>query len=79
MRQTAASGAHGTTTKRKPTPPLWGEEPDADAEGVDQYGDDWIIDDLGDGMEDEPEGAKATRAGEGFVKEMGEPKSSGKC
>jgi hypothetical protein len=27
-------------------------------------------------MEDEPESAKATRAGDGFVKEMGEPKSS---
>ncbi|KAG2756173.1 hypothetical protein P692DRAFT_20826324 [Suillus brevipes Sb2] len=70
VRQTAASGAQGTTTKRKPTPPLWGEEPDADAEGGDPYGDDWIIDDLGDGMEDEPENAKATCAGDGFVKEM---------
>jgi chromosome transmission fidelity protein 4 len=58
---------------------LWGEEPDAGAEGGDPYGDDWIIDDLGDGMEDEPESAKATRAGDGFVKEMGEPKLTGKC
>ncbi|KAG1752912.1 hypothetical protein EDB19DRAFT_1670517 [Suillus lakei] len=70
VRQTAASSAQGTTTKRKSTPPLWGEEPDVAAEGGDPYGDDWIIDDLGNGMEDEPEGAKATRAGDGFVKEM---------
>ena len=72
VRQTAASSAHGTTTKRKSTPPLFGEEADVNAEG-DPYGDDWIIDDLGNGMEDEPEGVRATRAGDGFVKEMGEP------
>ncbi|KAG1751494.1 WD40 repeat-like protein [Suillus paluster] len=70
VRQTAASSAQGTTTKRKSTPPLWGEEADVDAEGGDPYGDDWIIDDLGNGMEDEPEGARAKRAGDGFVKEM---------
>jgi chromosome transmission fidelity protein 4 len=79
VRQTAASSAQGTTTKRNSTPPLWGEEPHADAEGGDPYGDDWIIDDLGDGMEDEPEGAKAIRAGDGFVKEMGEPISPDQC
>ncbi|KAG2336969.1 hypothetical protein BDR05DRAFT_952995 [Suillus weaverae] len=33
VRQTAASSVQGTTTKRRPTPPLWGEEPAADAEG----------------------------------------------
>jgi hypothetical protein len=30
-------------------------------------------------MEDEPEGAKAIRAGDGFVKEMGEPISPDQC
>jgi chromosome transmission fidelity protein 4 len=58
---------------------MWGEKPDADAEGGDPYGDDWLIDALGDGMEDEHEGAQATRAGDGFVKEIGESKSSGRC
>ncbi|KAJ8597474.1 WD40 repeat-like protein [Rhizopogon salebrosus TDB-379] len=71
IRQTAVSSAQGTTTKRKSTPPLWGEEVAVDAEGDDPYGgDDWIIDDLGNGMEEEPEGVRATRAGDGFVKEM---------
>lgn len=74
VRQTVASNAQGTTTKRKSTPPLWGEEANIDAERDDAYGgDDWIIDDLGNGMEEESEGAKAARTGDGFVKEMGEP------
>jgi len=36
-----------------------------------QYDDDWIIDDLGDGMVDEPEEGRRKRGGDGFVKEMG--------
>jgi chromosome transmission fidelity protein 4 len=80
VRQTAVSSAQGTTTKRKSTPPLWGEEVAVDAEGDDPYGgDDWIIDDLGNGMEEEPEGVRATRAGDGFVKEMGESTPWGAC
>lgn len=74
VRQTAAGNTHGTTAKRKSTPPIWGEEVNVDAEEDGLYGgDDWIIDDLGNGMEEEPEGVRATRAGDGFVKEMGEP------
>lgn len=74
IRQLAASSAQGATTKS--TPPLLGEEANANvaAEGDDLYGDDdWIIDDLGNGMEEEPEGVKATHVGDGFVKEMGKP------
>lgn len=36
-----------------------------------EYDDDWIVDDLGDGMVDEPEEGKRKRGGDGFVKEMG--------
>jgi chromosome transmission fidelity protein 4 len=59
---------------------LWGEEAAVDADADDPYGgDDWIIDDLGNGMEEEPEGVRATRAGDGFVKEMGKPTPWGAC
>jgi chromosome transmission fidelity protein 4 len=61
--------------KRKPTPPLFGDDPvdsgghdvDLDAAlGLDN--DDWIIDDVGMLNEDDDKGK---RSGDGFVREMG--------
>ena len=75
MKATAVGGVQGVSVKRKPTPTLWGEDPvNGDLDGVpgtvDDYGNDWIIDDIGIGMEDE-HGEKRAVGVDGFVKEMG--------
>ncbi|KAH7888857.1 hypothetical protein F5I97DRAFT_758195 [Phlebopus sp. FC_14] len=75
VKQSAAASAQGVPIKRKATPTLWGDDVDVErgAAGVDRtdYGDDWVIDDLGDGMGDEQEDTRLSRrAGDGFVKEM---------
>ncbi|KAF8444756.1 hypothetical protein L210DRAFT_3642979 [Boletus edulis BED1] len=72
VKATAAGGVQGVSVKRKSTPTFGGEDSvnkdhDAIPATVDDYGDDWIIDDIGIGMEDE-HGEK--RAGDGFMKEM---------
>ncbi|KAG9316728.1 hypothetical protein JVU11DRAFT_2788 [Chiua virens] len=72
VKSTAAGGMQGVSVKRKSTPTLWGDDP-VKADGDDiletagDYGDDWIIDDIGTGMEDD-RGERQT--GDGFVKEM---------
>jgi chromosome transmission fidelity protein 4 len=70
---TAAGGAQGVSVKRKSTPTLWGDDPvngDGVPGTVEDYGNDWIIDDIGIGMEDE-HGEKRAVDVDGFVKEMG--------
>ncbi|KDQ57598.1 hypothetical protein JAAARDRAFT_193900 [Jaapia argillacea MUCL 33604] len=74
------SGATSTTVpvKRRLTPSLFDDgmddiaklagDGDGDAEMVDLDNDDWILDDLGGGMEDDTEHKKGR--GDGFVKEM---------
>jgi chromosome transmission fidelity protein 4 len=69
--------------KRRKTPDLFGDgedvkiggDDDAGGEGYDlgMMDDDWIIDDIGGGMEDDPsEKDRLTKSGrDGFVKEMG--------
>lgn len=75
MKTTTAGGVEGAPVKPKSTPTLWGEDP-VDREGgdapgaINDYGDDWIIDDIGIGMEDE-HGERRAVDGDGFVKEMG--------
>lgn len=74
VKATAAGGVQGLPVKRKSTPTLWGEDP-VNGDGgvprtVNDYGDDWIIDDIGAGMEDE-HGERRAVDGDGFVKEMG--------
>jgi len=73
VKATAAGGVQGVSVKRKSTPTLWGEDPvneDVPGTTTDDYGDDWIIDDIGIGVEDE-RGEKRAADGDGFVKEMG--------
>ncbi|KAF9237545.1 hypothetical protein BU15DRAFT_75916 [Melanogaster broomeanus] len=76
LKQSAAGSVQGVPVKRKSSPNLWGEDPagadrGAGAEGGSDYGDDWIIDDIGAGMEDAQEdGPRGKRSGDGFVKEM---------
>ncbi|KAI6033002.1 hypothetical protein F5J12DRAFT_946238 [Pisolithus orientalis] len=83
VKQSTAANIQGGSTKHKVPPTLWGADDDIDNSGVDnkgigaggnddgnQYGDDWIIDDLGDGMEDEAEETGQVEAGNKFVKEM---------
>lgn len=66
--------------KRRTTPDLFADNEDAKAreDGVDEQGDfgvddDWIIDDIGGGMEDDVPGKEndGKRGRVGFVKEMG--------
>ncbi|KAH0827974.1 hypothetical protein J3R83DRAFT_3613 [Lanmaoa asiatica] len=73
MKVTAAGGVQGFLVKRQSTPTLWGEDPvngyRDDVPGtVNDYGDDWIIDDIGIGMEEH--GERRAVDGDGFVKEM---------
>ncbi|KIJ67758.1 hypothetical protein HYDPIDRAFT_147689 [Hydnomerulius pinastri MD-312] len=75
VKQSAAASVQGIPVKRKSTPTLFGDDADVDggagAEGGNDYGEDWIIDDLGGGIDDEQEDATRTRrTGDGFVKEM---------
>ena len=75
VKPTATGGVRGVSVKRKSTPTFRGDDADdGDHDGVpgtvDEYGDDWIIDDIGIGMEDE-HGEKRPVGGDGFVKEMG--------
>ncbi|KAH7923714.1 WD40 repeat-like protein [Leucogyrophana mollusca] len=76
VRPIAAAGAQGAAVKRAGTPNLWNDgdvAAGAPGDEEDEYGgEDWIIDDLGGGMEDEPEqpGVGMRPAGDGFVKEM---------
>lgn len=53
---------------------MWGEDPvNENGDGVpavNDYGDDWIIDDIGIGIEDE-HGERRAVDRDGFVKEMG--------
>lgn len=72
-----------TTAKPRADLDLFGEEPldtgtsalaldqniDAEVEAEDDY-DNWIVDDLGGGMQDEP--TAGPKASDGYVKEMGE-------
>ncbi|KAG6336624.1 hypothetical protein ID866_2463 [Astraeus odoratus] len=78
-KQSVAAGVQGASVKPKATPTLWDEERDANVtsgKGADtnndanEYGDDWIIDDLGDGMEGEGEERIRKGAGDNYVKEM---------
>lgn len=72
VKATAAGGVQGVSVKRKSTPTFTGEAGDHGGVSgtVDDYGDDWIIDDIGIGMEDE-RGERQAVDGDGFVKEMG--------
>ena len=75
VKATAAGGVQGVAVKRKSTPTFRGEDAvngdhGGNAGTVDDYGDDWIIDDIGVGMDDE-HGKKHAVDGDGFVKEMG--------
>ncbi|KAF8557609.1 WD40 repeat-like protein [Imleria badia] len=74
VKATSAGGVQGVSVKRKSTPTFTGDDPDNGDHGgvpgtVDEYGDDWIIDDIGIGMDDE-HGEKRAVNGDGFVKEM---------
>ena len=74
MKATAAGAVQGVSVMRRSTPTLWGDDPvkgDGDVPGiVNDYGDDWIIDDIGTGIEDE-NGEQRPADRDGFVKEMG--------
>lgn len=74
MKASTASAVQGVSVKRKSTLTLWGDDPDNGGGNVpvtvNDYGDDWIIDDIGTGMEEEHGGRRAVD-GDGFVKEMG--------
>lgn len=80
----ASAGSATVPVKRKSSPGLFGNDPfnvgvgvgsrddvgDMDLDiGMGDIDDDWIIDDIGGGLQDEPEVGK--RSGDGFVKEMG--------
>ncbi|KAF8843017.1 WD40 repeat-like protein [Paxillus ammoniavirescens] len=76
VKKSAAGSMQGVPLMRKSTPTLWGEDTadagrGAGAEDGNDYGDDWIIDDLGVGMEDDQQdGPHGRQSGNGFVKEM---------
>ncbi|KAI6046131.1 hypothetical protein EDC04DRAFT_2865000 [Pisolithus marmoratus] len=83
IKQSGAANIQGGSTKNKVPPTSWGADCDATTGGVDgkgigpggkgdenEYGDDWIIDDLGDGMEDEVEENGKIEGENTFVKEM---------
>lgn len=74
MKATTTGAVQGVSLKRKSTPTFWGDDPvngDGDVPGtVNDYGDDWIIDDIGTGMEDD-HAERRVADGDGFVKEMG--------
>ncbi|KAL4078553.1 hypothetical protein V8B97DRAFT_1865745 [Scleroderma yunnanense] len=77
------SVAANASVKNKAASTLWGDDADGDANvagsrstgaggDVDGnvYDDDWIIDDLGDRMEDDPAAGAKKGSGDGFMKEM---------
>ncbi|KAI6121564.1 hypothetical protein F5141DRAFT_1186762 [Pisolithus sp. B1] len=83
IKQSGAANIQDGSIKHKIPPTSWGPDDDVNMSGVDsrgiaagengdgnEYGDDWIIDDLGDGMEDEAEGNGKTEGENKFVKEM---------
>lgn len=74
VKTTTAGAVQGVSIKRKSTPTLWEDNLDNRGGDVpvtaDDYGDDWIIDDIGTGMEEE-RGERRAVDGDGFVKEMG--------
>lgn len=83
IKQSGAANPQGGSTKHKVPATSWGTDDDVNISSVDskgiaagengdgnEYGDDWIIDDLGDGMEDEAEGNGKTEGENKFVKEM---------
>ncbi|KAI6125763.1 hypothetical protein EV401DRAFT_2055604 [Pisolithus croceorrhizus] len=83
IKQSGAANIQDRSIKHKVPPISWEADDDVNIGGVDskglaadengdgnEYGDDWIIDDLGDGMEDEAEGHRKTEGENKFVKEM---------
>ncbi|EIW83036.1 WD40 repeat-like protein [Coniophora puteana RWD-64-598 SS2] len=72
IKDSAAANVQGQVISRKKTPTPWEDDADVDLDAVGGDdglfgGEDWIIDDIGGGMQDKPE---RQDKGDGYVKEM---------